>query len=135
MAVKQADGTTGRLFFGARWAVRVLFVVQLLLGIGLWTGRLDNLMPVHITVGILFVFGLWTVAVISGRAGGNRVQVGVALVWGAVIPVVGLVQQGLFPGDLHWIVQVLHLAVGMAGIAQAEALASAVRRRSPAARG
>jgi hypothetical protein len=142
MAIKPAESTGtrqavggGRLLTVAQLAVRIAFVVQLLLGIGLWTGRLDNLSPIHLTVGVLFVLSLWTVAVIAARAGVNRVQVGVALLWGALMPVFGLTQQGLFDGNLHWIVQVLHLAVGVAGIAQAEALAVAVARGAPAKRG
>ncbi len=124
----------GRLLTVARMVVRIAFVVQLLLGIGLRTGRLDNLTSIHITVGVLFVLGLWMVAVIAARAGVNRVQVGVALLWGALMPVFGLTQQGLVAGNLHWIVQVLHLAVGIAGIAQAEAMAGAIARGAPAMR-
>lgn len=124
---RRGDGG-GRPLTVAQMAARLTFVVQLLLGIGLWTGRLNNLTAIHIVVGVLFVLSLWTVAGIAARAGVNRIQVGVALAWGALMAVFGLTQQGLLDGNLHWIVQILHLAVGMAGIAQAEALAAAVAR-------
>jgi hypothetical protein len=124
---RRGDGG-GRLLTVARMALRITFAVQLLLGIGLWTGRLDNLTAIHIAVGVLFVLSLWTVAVIAARAGVNRIQVGVALLWGALMAVFGLAQQDLLNGNLHWIIQILHLAVSIAGIAQAEALAAAVAR-------
>jgi hypothetical protein len=127
----RSEGLRARLLAVARPAVRVTFVIQLLLGVGLWTGRLDSLRLVHILVGVLFVLGLWTVAVLAAAAGVNRVQVSVALLWGVVLPVFGLTQEHVLEGGLHWTVQVVHVVLAVAAIAQAEALAGSVRRRSP----
>jgi hypothetical protein len=112
----------------ARWDVRGSFIVQLLLGAGIWTGLLDVLVPVHIAIGLLFVLGLLTVAVLAVVAGGNLIQVGVLVLWAGLIVVLGLTQAALLPGGLHWIIQVVHLAFGVAGIGQAEALAGAAER-------
>jgi len=107
----------------ARWVLRITFLVQLLLGIGLWTGSFDVVKPVHIALGVLFVLTMWILAVLALRLGGSRVLGGVALLWGALMVVFGLTQEDLVAGDLHWTIQVLHLVVAMAGIAMAEALA------------
>ena len=114
----------------ARWVLRGSFLVQLLLGIGLWTGRFDAAKPVHIVVGVVFVLAMWTVAILALRAGGNRVLGAVVVVWGVVLAVFGLVQESILTGGAHWVVQVLHLVVAIAAIGMAEALAG----RTPAAR-
>jgi hypothetical protein len=57
------------------------------------------------------------------------VLVGVALLWGAVVPVFGMTQTQILPGSFHWIVQVLHLVVGLAALALAETLARRIRGR------
>jgi hypothetical protein len=115
-----------------RMAIRISFVVQLLLGIALWTGRFDNLRLVHILLGVAIVLGLWAQAVFGWRAGAGPARVATALAWGALTPVFGLTQEQIVTGDLHWVVQVLHLAVGIATVAQAEALAAFVLARDRA---
>jgi|SRR5579859_7033987 len=114
----------------ARWVLRVTFLVQLLLGIGLWTGSFDAVKPVHIALGVLFVLTMWTIAVLALRVGGNRVLGGVIFLWGALMVVFGLTQESIAAGSFHWTIQVLHLVVAMAGIGMTEALAG----RTPAAK-
>jgi len=114
----------GGIVTGARWLARVTFLVQLLLGIGLWTGRFDQVKPVHIAVGVLFVLGTWTVAAMAMRAGGNRALGALVVLWGVAMAIFGLIQEGILSGGAHWTVQILHLAVAMAAIAMTEALAT-----------
>jgi hypothetical protein len=114
----------------ARWVLRVTFLVQLLLGIGLWTGSFDAVKPVHIALGLLFVLTMWTIAVLALRAGGNPVLGAVIFLWGALMVVFGLTQESIAAGGLHWTIQVLHLVVAMAGIGMTEALVG----RTPAAK-
>lgn len=121
--INALSGGQARTLQVARIVVRVTFVVQLLLGIGLWTGRLDQVRPLHIAIGVLFVLGLWTVAAVAFAAGGNRALAAVIVLWGVVLAVFGLTQEGILDGGWHWTIQVLHLAVAMAGIGMAEALA------------
>ena len=116
----------------ARWVLRITFLVQLLLGIGLWTGSFDVVKPVHIAFGVLFVLTMWTSAVLALRAGGNRVLGGVIFLWGAVMVVFGLTQENIVAGGLHWTIQVLHLVVAMAGIGMTEALARQTEAPKPA---
>ena len=107
----------------ARWTVRVTFIIQLLLGVGLWTGGFDVIKPVHIVLGVLFVLATWVVAVLAMRARGNPVLGGVILAWGVLLAVFGLTQERILAGGLHWTIQVLHLVVAMAAIGMTEALA------------
>jgi len=111
----------------AQTAVRICFVVLLILGILFWTGRAGSLIPLHQFLGFVLVLGLWTLAALAAR---RKVAVGlvaIAIVWGVLLPVFGLTQTRIAPGSLHWIVQVLHLLVGLVAVGLAESLARRLR--------
>ena len=113
----------------AQMLVRVTFVVQLVLGVLFWTGRALDWVPLHQTIGFLLVFGLWTLAVLAARAGVRPPLVALAAVWGLVVPVLGLTQTRLLVGSAHWLIEVLHLLVGVAAVGMAEGLAARVKER------
>jgi hypothetical protein len=113
----------------AQMLVRATFVVQLVLGGLFWTGRALDLVPLHQTIGFLLVFGLWTLAVLAARAGVRPPLVALAAVWGLVVAVFGLAQTRLLVGSAHWLIEVLHLLVGVAAVGMAEGLAARVKER------
>jgi hypothetical protein len=52
-----------------------------------------------------------------------RVHFGVpafAVLWGILVVALGMIQTALLPGDLHGLIQVLRLFVGLEGVGQAE---------------
>jgi hypothetical protein len=89
---------------------------------------------VRVEVGFVLVFSLWTLAVLAARAGVHPGLVALAIVWGFIVPVLGLTQERLLPGDAHWVIQVLHLLVGLGAIGQAEGLAARIKGRRTANR-
>ena len=112
-----------------RWLIRVLAVVQVVLGVLFWTNNALTLISLHMTSGIVLVVALWIQAIIAARAGiGYAIPV-LAFVWGGVVIALGMRQDSLLVGDLHWLIQVLHLIVGLTAVAQAEALAGRTLRR------
>jgi hypothetical protein len=113
----------------AQMLVRAAFVVQLVLGGLFWTGRALDWVPLHQTIGFLLVFGLWTLAVLAARAGVRPPLVALAAVWGLVVPVLGLTQTRLLVGSAHWLIEILHLLVGVAAVGMAEGLAARVKER------
>jgi len=113
----------------AQMLVRATGVVQLVLGGLFWTGNALDLVPLHQTVGFLMVFGLWTLAALAARAGVRPPLVALAAVWGLIVPILGLTQTRLLVGSAHWLIEVLHLLVGLGAIGQAEALAARVKER------
>jgi hypothetical protein len=117
----------------AQMLVRTSGVVQLVLGGLFWTGNALDLVPLHMLVGFLLVLGLWTLAALAARAGVRPPLVAVAAVWGLIVPILGLSQDQLLVGSAHWVIEVLHLLVGLGAIGQAEALAARIRERLPAA--
>ena len=109
--------------------IRVVWLVQLALGVLFWTGNATGLVDLHQLLGILLVLALWTQAVLAARAGVEPRLVAVAAIWGLVVVIVGLTQTSLLTGSLHWLVQVIHLLLGIGLIGLAERLATGAKAR------
>jgi len=107
-------------------------LVQILLGLLVWTGRARGLIPLHLLVGVVLVLALWTLAALAARAGAAPGLVAFAALWGLLLPALGLTQTRLLPGDGHWLIQLLHLVVGLAAIGLGERLATRIERAAPA---
>ena len=117
-----------------QWLVRITGAIQLVLGGLFWTGSALRLIPAHMLSGIILVLALWTLALLGARAGVASGFVALALVWGLVVVAVGYSQAGILPGPAHWIVQILHLLLGLGAIGQAENLARRGKLLRPTAR-
>jgi hypothetical protein len=90
--------------------------------------------PVHILGGLILVLSLWTLAFAGARSGVEPGLVAVASLWGLLVVILGLTQSQILTGGAHWLIQVLHLLVGVAAIGQGEAIGARIRRSAaPAA--
>jgi hypothetical protein len=107
--------------------VRLFGVIQIVSGLLFWTGNALALVPLHMLSGLLVVIGLWVLSGIGARAGVGPARLAVAVLWGLFVAVFGLVQTAILPGDLHWIIQVLHLLVGLAAMGQAETIGARIK--------
>jgi hypothetical protein len=116
----------------AQILVRVTFLVQVVLGVGFWTGHLLTLVPLHIASGVLLILGLWVLAALAARNGVAVGLVVLAAVWGLVVIVFGLTHDSLVSGSWHWTIQVLHLLLGLGAVGQAEGLVVRIKRAPPA---
>lgn len=105
-------------------------LILIALGLLFWTDNADPLIPVHMLLGIALVLALWVLAVLAAVASVNLGLVALAFVWGLVVPALGLTQTRMVPGGAHWIIQVLHLLVGIIAIALAQVLALRIIGRS-----
>ena len=114
--------------------VRLTWVILLILGILFWTGHATNLIPDHIWVGLLFVLLLWALCVIALAKGVERGFAVFALIWGLITFLLGVMQLRLMPGGNHWVIDVLHLLVGVAAIGLAERLGAGLKRSLAAVR-
>lgn len=115
--------------------LRVCVLLALILGILFWTGTADNLVPVHTTLGILVVLSLWILgAAIAPTKGGIGLAIG-AFVLGALVLALGLSQQNLLPepNSGHWIIQVLHLLLGLSAAGLGEMISGRYKRLGRAA--
>lgn len=114
--------------------IRVLWVVNLVLGILFATGNLLGLVMLHETFGILIAICLLLLSVFAiarGRAVGLAAA---GIVVAILLPVVGEGQLHVLTGSNHWVVEVVHVLVAIAAIGIAEPLGLQLRR-SLAARG
>jgi hypothetical protein len=110
-------------------AIRVLGVIQIVLGLAFWTGNALGLVDLHMLNGILLVLLLWVMAALAVAA---RVQPGLAVgafAWGLVVVALGLAQEELLPGSAHVVIEVLHLLTGLAALGLAENLATRAKAR------
>jgi hypothetical protein len=106
--------------------LRVCGVIALLLGITFWINLPDDvLIPVHMLLGILVVLSLWTLGIAIATTRGGTIVLGVgALVWGLLVIALGLTQTRLLVDpSVHWIIQVLHLLLGVGAIGFGETIA------------
>lgn len=112
----------------ASWFVKLAGIVQLGLGIAIWTGRGASLVPAHISLGFLIVLALWVLAILALVAGVQRGLAVFALLWGVALPALGMPQATILMGSWHWIIRVVHLVMGLAALGIADRLGSAVIR-------
>jgi hypothetical protein len=112
----------------ALWTARGAALVLLALGVYIWAGGSDQLITVHVVVGVLLVLSLWTIAAIAAASGVSAVVIGFAVVWSFVAVLLGMSQEGLVTGDWHWTIQALHLVIAMAMVGWCQVLVVLMRR-------
>src|SRR5215212_1236842 len=103
--------------------IRLIGVIMIILGLLFWTGNALTLIPVHMLLGLVLVLLLWALSFLGVRAGVQIGFVALVIVWSLILPALGMTQNELLPGTWHWIIQVLHLLVGVGAIGIAERLA------------
>ncbi len=108
--------------------LRIAVLFNLITGIIFWTGNADPLQIVHIVVGIIAVLALWTLGIMQGLRGGNYGLVAAAIVVGLLLVFIGLFQKGWLTDSNHWIIQVIHLLLGIAAIGLGEMIGGRSRR-------
>lgn len=102
----------------------------LVLGGIIWTGQGDQLITIHILIGLVLVLSLWTIAAFAARLGVSGRLIAIAVAWSIVAPILGITQEALLEGDWHWTVQVLHLLIGMGVVGWGRFLVVSMRRAS-----
>ena len=89
-------------------------LLALFLGLLFWTNSALNLIQMHMLLGLLAVGALWVIGIGQALSNGGSWRVAAsALVVGAAMIVLGWTQSSLMVGELHWIIQVLHLVLGL----------------------
>ncbi len=114
--------------------LRLCVALAVILGILFWLNIISpagTILDVHQALGILVVVTLWIIGVMLLTQGGSSIGIAiVALVWGALVLYVGTQQRTLLPDIPHWIIQVVHLLLGLG----AGGLGETCARRYKAAR-
>jgi hypothetical protein len=108
--------------------VRIGVLIELVLGILFWTGKAESLQIVHIVIGILVVLSLWTLGIAQGLQGGSFGLALATFVVGFLLALIGLFQKGWLAGSNHWVIQVIHLLLGLSAIGLGEMIGGLYRR-------
>ena len=118
----------------AQWMVRIGGILALILGLLLWVGDLPpSSVGIHMLLGVITVLGLWLLAATGSQQGiPLGMAVGIAVL-GLVTLIFGLVQRSLLPDSTHWLIQLIHLVLGMAAIGSGEMIGGRLRRARLAA--
>jgi hypothetical protein len=111
--------------------VGIAGLCALVLGLLIWIANLD-LIPFHMLFGILVTLGLLIMGILALTARGLRVLGIVGIIYAIIVPIFGLSQFNILVGNLHWIIQALHMLVGIGAMALAGILGArymTLRRR------
>ena len=117
-----------------RILVRLSGLILIILGVIFWTGHALGLIPVHMVVGLILAISLWALAFLGARSGVGAGMVTLVAVWALVMLVFGAVQARIMPGAAHWVIQVLHLLIGIGAIGLGDRLGSKMSRAAYQAR-
>lgn len=118
----------------ARLLISLFGIALVVLGILFWTGHALSLLQLHMMLGGLFVLSLWILVVVGLLVRGTRAFAVVVFIWSLIVPALGVAQVSLMPGSDHWVIQALHLLVGLIAMGLGHGLARRLGRR-PSAEG
>jgi hypothetical protein len=110
--------------------LRVAVLLALILGILFWTNVSDStgLMVVHGLIGIVVVLSLWVLGISQALEGGSFGLAVATFVLGFLVLLIGLFQMNWLPGSYHWIIQVIHLLLGLSAIGLGEMIGGRHKR-------
>lgn len=92
-------------------------ILALILGLFFLFDTGLNLVSMHMLLGLLAVGALWVIGIAQALSkGGSWMLAAVALIVGAITAGLGMIQSSLLVGDLHWVIQIIHLALGISTI-------------------
>jgi hypothetical protein len=111
--------------------LRVAALLALILGILDWIGHPLGSILIHMFLGFIVVISLW---ILGGSMLTLKGSVGLgigAVVLGLIVLALGLAQQRILPepNPAHWVVQVIHLLIGLSAIGMGEAIGGRYRRQ------
>jgi hypothetical protein len=88
-------------------------LVALVLGLLVWLAQANGVLPVHMILGVIVTLGLLIISIMAVLTSELRVLGVIGIIYALIIPVFGLTQYNLLPGDLHWLIRIAHLLVGL----------------------
>jgi hypothetical protein len=116
----------------ARSLLSLLGLALIALGVLFWTGHALGLLWLHMLLGTLFVLCLWVMVGVAFLARSSKGLALVVLIWSLIVPALGVEQVRLLLGSLHWVIQSIHLLVGLIAIGLGHALARRIPRSAVA---
>jgi hypothetical protein len=112
-----------------KWCIRIAWLGAIVLGLLFWGGIFTGALNLHMFLGGVVAFALALLAVYAFVIKVRVPLAIVSLLWAAATLYIGIAQTRLMPGSSHWIIELIHLLLGVGAIGLAEALAAALGRK------
>ena len=100
-----------------QWIAGIAGLGALVLGLLIWFAQANVVLPVHMILGLIVTLGLLILAIMAVFKSELRVLGAIGIIYALIIPVFGLTQFNLLVGDLHWLIRIAHLLVGIGAMA------------------
>jgi len=110
------------------WISRIAGVITLLLGLTFWITSLNSIPGIHMLFGIVFVLSFLILSIMMVFTRGVRLLGAIGIVYALIIPVFGITQAGLLAGDLHWLIRIAHMLVGIGAMGVIQAVYTRYQR-------
>lgn len=101
--------------------------VAVAFGLGTYTHA--NFTDIHMLFGLTVALTLLVLAVMATFTSGMRRLGAIGIVYAFLVPVFGVTQQTILAGNLHWLVETLHLVVGFGALAFINAISARLVRQ------
>jgi hypothetical protein len=100
------------------WILRLAGSVALVLGLLIWAFQFDNITNIHMLFGLLVTLALLVISLLAAFTRGLRLLGIIGIVYTFILPLLGVNQETLLIGNLHWLIQVIHIlgALALAGV-------------------
>lgn len=107
--------------------------LAMVIGLLYWAGIATQLMTMHMPLGFLTVGALWVVGIAQAvdKGGSWSIAIG-AVILGAIMILFGLLHASLMAGPFHWVMQIVHLLLGVLTIGMGHMAAAHYRKASSA---
>jgi hypothetical protein len=123
----QGDSGMGTTTTVAQMGVRILGIIQIILGVLFWIGMALGLVNLHMVIGLLFVISLWVLCGVAIKAHVSGGFIALGIIWGLIVIWLGMTQRTMMIGSMHWVIRVLHLLVGLAAMGIGENMAKRIK--------
>ena len=110
------------------WILRIAGSVALVLGLLIWAFQLDIITNIHMLFGLLVTLALLVISFLAALTRGSQLLGIIGIVYAFILPLLGVNQETLLVGNLHWLIQVLHLFIGIGALALAGIISVRYRR-------
>lgn len=98
-----------------QWLSRLIVGVELTLGMVIWFVHVSSV-NLHIALGLAITLILLVFSAIALMTSGMRRLGVIGILYTCVLPGLGLTQYTLLVGNLHWLVQIFHMLVGIGSV-------------------
>ena len=109
------------------WIARIAGLGALLLGLTVWITGI-NIVAIHMLFGLTLTLSLLILSSIMVLTGGMRVLGLAGIIYALIVPVFGVTQDALLPGDWHWLIRVAHMLVGLGALTLIQIISTRYQR-------